>query len=195
MKSPARREEEIYWDCRRALRLRPVRDGEDKEAVAEFMTEHLRLDTKTMTSIGDFSVLRVPHGPAAKIKNEAVVTYRTVEARDTVKSAARNLAGLGAEYGVRLEIPNKMKTAMKALQSISYEIKQKYPTARRNVLMDDESMDLALDFCTGEGQPWRRITASQARSRKKKAGSVGDRLRIDEEEMDRLLNDAGQESP
>ena len=194
-RSPAKREEEVYWECRRALRLRPVEEGNDIGAVTNFMTDHLRLDSKTMDIIGSFSVQRIPQGPASKIKNEVLVIYRSVEARDVVKGAARNLAGLGQEYGVRLEIPNRLKTNMKALQSVSYDLKQKYPTARRNVLMDDDHLDLALDFCLAEGQPWKRMTASQARARKKKGGNATGRLQVEDDEIDRLLNDAVEDTP
>ena len=58
---------------------------------------------------------------------------------------------------------------MKALQSVSYDIKQKFPTSKRNVLFDDESMELVLDFCVREGESWRRMSAKQAKERKKKA--------------------------
>ena len=64
-----------------------------------------------------------------------------------MRSAASSLAGLGSEYGVKLEVPNHLKPAMKALQTVSYDIRQWHPEARRNILFEDESMDLILDFC------------------------------------------------
>ena len=132
------------------------------------MRDHLKLGDDFLDCMGPIKIQRVPFGPAAKIINEVVVYYQSIEARDAVKSAARNLAGKPADYGVRLEFPNRLKTAMKSLQSISYEIKQKFPASRRNVLLDDEELDLVLDFCTGEGNSWRRMTSKQARERRKK---------------------------
>ena len=73
-----------------------------------------------------------------------IIKFPTVEARDLVKAAARNLADLGKDYGVRHELPDFLKTAMSNLQSMSYEIRQRHPNARRNVRFDDESMDLVL---------------------------------------------------
>ena len=59
---------------------------------------------------------------------------------------------------------------MKALQSVSYDIKQRHHLARRNVLFEDESMELVLDFCLEEGGSWRRITAGQARDSASRLG-------------------------
>ena len=119
-----------------------------------------------------------------------IVSYRSSDVRDAIKSAAKNLAGKGQSFGVRLELPNHLKSAMTALQSASFEIKQKFPLARRNVLFDDGSMDLVLDFSTGEGKPWRRMSSAQARERKKKA-PVRDgagRADLGDGELDALLD-------
>ena len=163
-------------------------------AVTDFLRNSLLLDTGTLAGLSSFCVQRVPHGPGAKIKNEAIVTFESVEARDVVRGAARNLAWKGQEYRVRLEIPNQMKTAMKALQSVAYEIRRKYPTARTNVLMDDDNLDLILDFGTSEGQSWRRMTSLQARDRSKK-GSSGGRRNLEEGELDCLLGEQHLGSP
>ena len=196
----ANREENRYWECRKSLRLRPISTGDDKESVKTFMTEHLRIDSATMSDIGDFRVRRVPAGPGSKIQREAIVTFETIDARDVVKASARNLAGKGADYGVRLEIPNKLKTAMKDLQAASYQIKQRHPDARRNVLLDDDNMDLVLDFSLKEGGPWRRMTSKQARTRRTKSKpGGGHRLDVGDDELDEILDSsfekAGQPSP
>lgn len=75
---------------------------------------------------------------------------------------------------------------MKALQTLSYDLKQKHRDARSNVLFDDDSLDLVLDFSLGEGQPWRRVTSEQARKRTKKA-SAATGSRIDEGELEDIL--------
>ena len=110
-----------------------------------------------------------------------------------MKRAARNLAGKGADYGIRLELPNRMKTDMAALQSVSYEIRQKFPEARRNVLFDDDKMALVLDFRTLEGRPWRRMTAVQAKERKKSRKSDG-KLGLEAGEIDEILDQAPRSS-
>ena len=138
-----------------------------------------------MESVGPFTATRVPHGPAAKIQGEVVVSFCSTDVRDAVKSAARNLAGKGNEYDVRLELRNHLKSSMKALQSVSYDIKSKYPDARRNVLFDDETLDIVLDFSLGKDQEWKRLTSVQAKSRKKK--SPGLRQTVGDVELDDIL--------
>ena len=193
-------DEEWYWECRRSLRMRPILAGNDKEEVDNYMRQYLGLSSAQIDSLGPYSVRRVPFGPSAKIKNEVVVTYQTTEARDVVKGAARNLAGKSSDYGIRLELPNYLKSAMTALQSVSYSVKQRFPLARRNVLFDDSTLDLVLDICTGEGQEWRRITSAQAKQRKKKAAKTmtGSKMNFSDGELDDLLDQeshaAGQDS-
>ena len=92
---------------------------------------------------------------------------------------------------IRLELPNHHKSAMKAIQAVSFEIKSKFPEARRNVLFDDESLDLVLDFCLGEGKQWKRMTSAQAMERKKtqkQTGNLG-RMALHDGEIGELLDD------
>ena len=78
---------------------------------------------------------------------------------------------------------------MSALQSVSYEIKQRFPAARRNVLFDDGQMDLVLDFSVSEGRPWRRMTSLQAIERKKKTSEKSGKFALGAGEIDNLLDD------
>ena len=67
-RSPARTKEEEYWDCRRALRLRPVLPDDNAiEAALKFMQDHLRLDADFIRDIGPIQVQRVPSGPWGKV--------------------------------------------------------------------------------------------------------------------------------
>ena len=187
--------ESNYSICRRSLRLRPIKiekDVQDTDLVKAFMGKYLRMDSGAVERLGPFSVTRVPYGPKTRHKDEAVVRFSSVEARDVVRSAASNLAGHGQEIGIRLEIPARMRAAMRALQSISYEIKTKHPGSRRNILFDDDTCELALDFSTEEGKPWRRLTTAQAMA-KKKPGGPSVRSRLDDGELDEILG-RGDES-
>lgn len=197
LKGREERMEDEYWRCRRALRLRPIRKGNDKEEVLTFLREHLGLDPSFISCLGDIIVQRVPYGPAVKVKDEAVVSFQSVGIRDSVRAAARNLAGKGPSYGVRLEIPDRMNTDMKALQAVSYELCQKFPDSRRNVLFNDDAQRLVLDFCIEEGGKWRTMTAAQARDRKKKSMdkfTSNDRFDLREGEIDSIL-DAEESCP
>ena len=81
---------------------------------------------------------------------------------------------------------------MKALQSLSFNLKTKHPGTRRNILFDDEVLSLALDVSLGEGQPWRRVSAAQARTRMKKLSSKpgSSQFALGDNELDDIL---GQE--
>ena len=185
------RKESDYWASRKTLRLRPVDMGNDKESTIKFMTEKLMLDETTVRCLGDFRVERVPFGPKTRHKNEMMVVFQSVEARDVVRSAATNLAGSGPDVGIRLEVPNHLRAAMKALQLLSYDLKGKYPNIRRNILYDDETLDLVLDFCTTPEGKWRRISSDQARHRKRNGtGAVSGAFRLEEGELDSILGDA-----
>ena len=192
-RSPRKSKEDNYWRCRRALCLRPIDEGEDIGAVRNFLLRHLGLGEDFLADLGPFTVQRIPSGPAAKIKKEAVVTFATVDARDAVRGAARNLAGKSSDYGVRLELPNHLKSAMSSLQSVAYDIRKKFPGSRTNVLFDDDAMDLVLDLCTREGGTWRRLSSAQAKGRKKKAGEG--RQSLEAGEIEALLDDEEDPAP
>ena len=81
-----------------------------------------------------------------------------------------------------------MKSGMRDLQAVSYEIKQKYPTSRRNVLMDDDTLELVLDFCVVDGGSWRKMSVKQAKERRAKRNASAEKFRLDEGEIDGLLD-------
>ena len=184
------RREVDYWRSRRSLRMRPVDCGDEVEMVTKYMREMLRLEDSFLDMIrGRFTAKRVPFGPKAKYKNEILVSYESVEARDVVRSAATNLAGKGPDYGIRLEVPNHLRTAMRSLQTLSYELRQKNPEARRNILYDDETQNLVLDFQLRAAAPWRRVTSTQAMAKRAKIGGPSSGgLTVGDDELDSILN-------
>ena len=170
-----------YWNCRRALHIIPLEEGDGPLAVQRF-----RQEEQFIQDLGPVHVQRIPFGLGAKIKKEAVVSFATIDARDAVKGAAKNLAGKVQEYGIRHEVPNHLKTNLKALHTLSYNIKQRHPDARRNVLFDDSVLDLALDACLEEEGQWRRISSAQARSKAK--GKASTKIPVDDGELDAILD-------
>ena len=180
------KKEESYWKCRHMLRLRPVGAGDKHEATIKFMKEYLKLEDSFIAGMGVADMERIPYGPKSKFREEMLVHFTTVEARDIVKGAASNLDGCGPEYGIRLEVPNHLKANMKALQQVSYDIRQGHSGSCRNILYDDETLDLVLDFCLQEGGNWRRLTSAQARSRVRKSGSRGC-SRVQDDELNEIL--------
>ena len=172
---PGNRMETDYWTCRRSLRLRPV-EGDGKEAAKKYMRDYLKLEEAVLDRLGHFTATRVAFGPKTRHQKEMLVCFDSMEARDVVRGAATNLGGHGPDVGIRLEIPRHLRGAMRALQSLSYEIRTRHAGSRRNILFDDEAMDLVLDFSVGDG-PWRRVSSEQARA-KNRGGSGSSRLRV-----------------
>lgn len=81
--------------------MRPVGEWDGVLEARKYISEFLKQDEKFVEDLGQICVQRIPAGPGAKIKNEAIVTFSSIDARDAVKGSARNLAGRGQEYGIR----------------------------------------------------------------------------------------------
>ena len=132
-------------------------------------------------------------GPGANVTGMVIVVFSSVEIRDSVRRSARELAG-DRDAGVRLEIPYYLKPSLKALESVSYSLKKKFPDVRRNIRFDDENMNLALDFNTdpeGSGN-WRRLTPDQATKLRKKMGpGQGQTAAITSDEVLTMLGEDG----
>ena len=109
--------------------------------------------------------------------------------RDAVKAASRELAG-DPDAGIRLEIPVSLQPNLKALEAVSYQLKQKHPALKRNIRFNDNKMDLILHFSVDPtaGKPWRKLKPAQAKELKKEMGTrEGEAQDVTEEEMDDLL--------
>ena len=133
--------------------------GDVKKAVGTFLKQKLKLEGSFLASMGNISVVTVPFTTRSKIKEEVIVTFGTVEIRDIVRRAAKELGG-DPGAGVRLEIPQFLQSSLKALESVSFALKKKHPNTRRNIKFDDERMDLVLDFCLEPSEDdarWRKI--------------------------------------
>ena len=95
-----------------------------------------------------------------RVKDEVLVVFATSRDRDDVRSHAKNFEKKGR--GLRLEVPDSLWPSFRVLQDLGYELKQKNPALRRNVLFDDSVKDLKLDF-SYDGKTWKTVTPSQAR--------------------------------
>ena len=131
----------------------------------------------------------IPFTSRSKLKHEAVVTFSTVEVRDIVRRAAKELAG-SPEVGIRLEIPQFLQPSLKPLEAVSYSLKKKFPNTRRNIKFDDGRLDLVLDFCTDPSdvdQPWRKVRPDQAAAFSTKTGGRQNAEEMSEEQLGDLF--------
>ena len=155
------------------------------------MTDRHGLSTTTLSRMGDISVKEVFAAPSSKIRDEVVAVFISQEVRDTVKRAARELAG-DRDAGIRLEIPRYLQPSLKALEAVSYALKKKHPALKRNVKFDDEFLDLVLDFNLDPSRPgssWRKLRPRQARSVRQKlvVSSSGPAEEVGDDELDTML--------
>ena len=96
--------EDRYWQCRRSLRIWPINGADVRTDLRDFLKTKPRLGPIFLSDMGELSVKRVPAAPTAKITREVITIFSTVEIRDAVRRAAKELAGL-SDAGIRLEIP------------------------------------------------------------------------------------------
>ena len=167
----AEKKTNAYLLARRSLRLWPVsREGDLRERTVEFLINELLLDQQHAVDL-EFEVRRVGTGrnrdPASRgIKDEVLVRFASARTRDDVRSFAKNLERRGR--GLRLEVPDHLWPSFRVLQRVAYELKQKNPDLKRNVLFDDDNLDLKLDVCINS--EWKTIYPEGARSSLAKMG-------------------------
>ena len=120
------------------------------------------------------------------------MVFSTVEVRDIVKRAAKELAG-AQDAGIRLEVPNYLKPSLQALEAVSYHLKKKHTGIKRSIKFCDDDLDLVLDFNvdpSGDGA-WKRVSAAQAKAMKPKlsSGSSGRTSELTNDELEGMLGD------
>lgn len=168
--NPPDRSEEAYDVARRSLRLWPVsREGDLATRTREFLVSELLVDQDYVLGL-NFTVKRAAGlnrnrdrdgaSTSQRVKDEVLVLFETRRERDDVRGHAKNLEKKGR--GVRLEVPDQLWPSFRALQNLAYELKQKTPSLRRNILFDDVSRDLKLDFSTGQ-EEWKSVSPQEAR--------------------------------
>ena len=194
--TPLSKKAEAYSRARRSLRLWPIsREGSLRDRTVEFMVNELLLDQQHAAGLR-FDVTRVGTNIRGKdatsraIKDEALVVFESARDRDDVRSFAKNLERRGR--GLRLEVPDHLWASFRVLQSVGYELKQRNPGLKRNVLFDDDKKDLKLDICLAPDMPWRTIFPDGAKQSLAKMGKTPntEKSAISACELDGLLTGA-----
>ena len=90
----------------------------------------------TLASMREIGIKKVFSTPTSKIQDEVIAVFSSLEVRDAVKRAAKELAG-DREAGIRLEVPRSLQGSLKALEAISFALKKTNPSLRRNVKFYD----------------------------------------------------------
>ena len=164
--------------------------AELKKSLGDFLKDRLRMSPLFLNDMGPVAIKRVAGATGSKYENEVTVLFSSVQVRDAVRRGAKELAG-DKDAGIRLEVPYAMQSSLKALDAVSYHLKQKHPRIRRNIKFDDDEMSLVLDFNLdpdGSGG-WRQVTAKQAKQMKiaMKSGA-GHTQSVSDQELTGLLD-------
>ena len=155
------RRTERFWNCRRSLRLWPMKEGTSSE-LRDFLQTKLNMSEDFVDNLG-ITRIRLVKDRRAKIKDEAVVQFETKEIRDSIRARASNLADHRDTAGMRLELPDYLQRDFRSLMNLAYDLKSKHASLRRNIKFDEEDMGLFMDIQTDADDRWRRIKPEQAR--------------------------------
>ena len=156
--SQQERQEERFWECRRSLRLWPVKDRGDLVA---YLKDRLDMDKEFVDDMGEVGIRRVIER-RPRYKDEAIVTFEDKRIRDAVKAQAYKLSNSGDRVGMRLHLPDHLQKSFRALMGLSFDMKKKFPGLRRSVKFSEDTMDLYMDIQTSSNADWRRIDSEQA---------------------------------
>ena len=167
--------------ARRSLRIWPIQGDDHYKAAADFLRSKLQIDWPLVPPREEMRV-RVAEGIGrAKGKNEVVVLFKSASLRDSIRSSAYHLAG--SDAGLRLDISDNLRVSLRALESVAFGLKKKYPKLKRNVKFNDEMQDLVLDVKLDENSTWRKIRPDQALMAKNSLPDEEDELEVDSVEL------------
>ena len=148
----------------------PVKDtgGGLVAAVKDFIEKILEVDTLAVNRLGVEAVSPTQHLPRSKIIDEVLVNFFSVDDRDLVYAHAKNLAKHQGKAGIRLEIPQHLKSEFKLLEGHGNNIRTMYgPTVKRSIRFDDSECSLVLNMKLSADDPWVSVSVEQARETKK----------------------------
>ena len=74
--------EDVYWQCRRSLRIWPIGDGDVRKGLRDFLKDRFRLSSSFLSDMGEISVERITARPRSKIVGEVVAIFSSVDVRD-----------------------------------------------------------------------------------------------------------------
>ena len=175
-----------FWKARRSLRLWPVFGG-DKEGLEDYLLNKLRLDRSFIDEeLGHVELIR-PREPRNKNKDEIIAVFETKQVRDAVKAAAPNLANFRDSAGMRLHVPDHLQRDFQTLMNLSFDLKKKHPSLKRNVKFDEEDGGLFMDLKQDETAEWKRVKPSQAAAANKGRRANGTKS-LGEDELRSMLS-------
>ena len=156
-------QERDFLEARRSILVWPA-PGEDLLRAAElFMAKTLMIPEAEIEGLEIEHVSRQRQSRRSRIKDELLIRFRKSNDRDVAQSYAPNLANVGSEAGLRMQIPDHLKGLFKQFEKHAAALKQKHPTLKRSIKFDDSCQSLAMDAKLSASKGWQRISGQDMR--------------------------------
>ena len=155
-----------YWSARKCLRFFPVEGNSPDELIRgldEFVLKKMKVPSGVLDDKDINFIRKVKASKRMKVRNEVIVSFTTVEARDLVYSYARNLGEWVGDdgkplAGMRLEIPERLLGDFKACEQYGHAMKSKHGIGfKRHTKLDDSRLCLYVDIYLPKPKVWARV--------------------------------------
>ena len=163
--APSDPRHEKYWAARCSLRFWPISGANLNTSLATFMRDTLLIPQALIDRVGPVEITPVFTNLRSKSKtvDEVSVLFATVEIRDAIRSAAGNMGTNHSSCGMKLEIPQSLRSDFRVLENTAYKMRKKNKGTKTNIRFADDIHGLLLDF-QSPNKNWRTITPEVARS-------------------------------
>ena len=140
------------------------------------MSKFLSMPDQAVQNAGIEHVERLQQPRRSKIEDEVLVRFRTSQTRDIVQSYAISLAQSAGRAGLRLEVPNHLRSLFRRFESHGADLRAKHGVVKRAIRFDDTNMSLYMDVRLEDTQ-WHRITEEDmaAITERRRRGDHGQR--------------------
>ena len=147
-----------YQKCRRSIRMWPVPLSEDLDSqVRKFMRTYLSMPEQMVSNTRIDGIEPQQQPRRSKISDEVLVRFCNVQTRDIVQSYAISLAQFTGKAGLRLEIPDHLRSLFRRFESHVASLREQHGNVKRAIRFDDETRSLRMDVKL-ENTQWHRLT-------------------------------------
>ena len=116
-------QEEDFLSARRTILIRPITGSNLEAAARDFFKKVLLLPEQTVDQLEIEHAERTRQVRRSQIRDELLVRFKTAADRDVAQSYAFNLATAGREAGLRLHIPDHLKSLFKQFEKHAADLK------------------------------------------------------------------------
>ena len=133
-----------------------------------FLQTVLCMEIAEVNQTAIVTVSKAQRLPRSKVHDEVLVHLHTVEDCDLIYSYAKNLAKMDGKAGIRLDIPQHLRSEFKILETHGNMIRKNIGTSvKRSIRFDDSERSLILNMRLTADDPWVTVTVQQAMEAKR----------------------------